>query len=120
MFSFISSILNIVPSVFGYLNKKEDVNLEKYKVDGKLDEAQIKAYMTVAVARANDTTDKWGRRLFVYPTGVLYTMVALMSIIKDNPYVGRFYWPVHAIPTSMEYIPLAVIGYLFLITLRNK
>jgi len=113
----ILDILNIVPSLIDlgktWINKKEDTALEKYKVDGTFDITLIQARAAVAAARAADTVDRWGRRLFIYPSGIWYALVVYDSCFRMVlPEWAT--WRVLALPPQLDYIPYAVIGYLLL------
>jgi hypothetical protein len=68
--SLVSKILDIPAMVSAYFNRKQDIDLEKYKVNGQFDITLIQARAAVATARATDVVDRWGRRLIIYPTGV--------------------------------------------------
>lgn len=113
----ILDILNIVPSIIDlgktWINKKADVELEKYKVNGVFDVTLIQARAAVAAARAADTVDRWGRRLIVYPTGVWYTLIVADSCFR-NALPADWTWRILALPPDLAYIPYAVVGYLLL------
>jgi hypothetical protein len=44
---------SVIDGVFAYLNKKQDIDLEKYKVDGVIDERIISAEIAIIQARAS-------------------------------------------------------------------
>lgn len=120
MFSFLSLIPfvgKLFDSVTAYLNKKQDVALEKYKVDGTVnvelmqqDTAVIQARVDLAKVMKDDVTTKWGHRLFIYPTGAWYTGIVVYCFL--HPYFPNVL-PILALPGQLDYIPYAIIAYLF-------
>lgn len=120
MFSFLSAIPiigKVIDALAAYAAKKQDVALEKYKVDGTVnvqamqeDTRIIQARVDLAKVMKDDSTTKWGHRLFIYPVGVWFTLIVAYCIF--HPYFGWFL-PVLALPNNLLYIPYAVIAYLF-------
>src|SRR4051812_20899441 len=97
--------------------KKLDVGLEKYKVDGTFDvEAMrqdtevIKARAQLAAAMKDDPVNKWGRRLFIYPVGVWFVAIVTDSLLHR---AFSYTYRVEALPQNLDYIPYAIIAYLF-------
>jgi hypothetical protein len=109
----LSKILDIPTMLSAYFYKKQDTDLEKYKVNGQFDITLIQARAAVATARAADTVDRWGRRLIIYPTGVWYALVVADSCLR-NVLPAEWTWRVLALPPQLDYIPYAVVGYLLL------
>lgn len=101
-----------------YTNKKMDTNLEKYRVDGqvnteamKQDTEIIKARTELAIVMKDDPVNRWGRRLFIYPTGLFYCGV----IWDSTGFLRAFYHlGMLELPGWMAYMPHAVIAYLFI------
>lgn len=116
MFNLVASLISMFTSIF---TKGKEVDLEKYKIDGKVDIAEVQARAEVAKERAVDTVDKWGRRLLIYPTGVRFALIAYMSAFMENSYIKPFTWVVHDLPKSIEYIPYAVVGYCLISVARR-
>lgn len=114
----ISAITGLVGKGFDFLNKRADVDLEKYKVDGEFDTTRIKALEAVSVARAADTTDRWGRRLFIYPTGVYYAFTMYDSTFR-NYLPGDWTARTLELPDDFKWIVMSVVGYLLVNTLRR-
>jgi hypothetical protein len=113
----------IITPIAGIFNKKADVNLEKYRVDGQInieamraDVELTKATAEVAKARKDDPTDRWGRRLFIYPTGVWFSAIVADSLLHQ---AFEYTYRVEALPKDLAYIPYTVIGYLFLRLIRK-
>jgi hypothetical protein len=97
--------------------KKQDVVLEKYKVDGTVnvevmrqDTEVIKARATLAAVMKDDPVNRWGRRFFIYPIGTWFAAIVYYCIF--HPYFPEIL-PVLALPTQLDYIPYAVVAYLF-------
>ena len=121
--SFIPVIGKLFDAWSAHDQKKQDVVLEKYKVDGTVnaelirsDVEVIKARVDLAKARSNDTVDRWGRRLLIYPTGVWFS--AIVGYCLLHPYFPGIL-SVLALPPNLEYIPYAVVAYL-LVTAFKK
>lgn len=104
--------------VFSWLNKREDTALGKYRVDGEVnveamrqDTEIIRARTELAIAMKDDPTTRWGRRLFIYPTGAWYCAIILYCIFHQL--LPEHTWVILALPTNLEFIPYAIIAYLF-------
>lgn len=78
-------LLNLIPvigpianAVSSYFNKKQDVDLEKYKVDGKIDETLIKAEIAIVQSRAGALQHlswihiSFGAVAFIYWTAIVF------------------------------------------------
>jgi len=130
LLSLIPQGLNIlgtgVTGIFSWLNKKQDVDLEKYREDGKVNVKQIDADVSVIQARTalalalkDDATSKWGRRLFIYPTGAWYSLVVWRSIVQEHSWLHEYSWVVKALPNNLDYIPYAVVAFLLVTAFRG-
>lgn len=117
--SFIPVVGKVVDAVAGYFQRRQEVALEKYKIDGQFDMAQIQALAEVAKARATDTVDRWGRRLFIYPTGIYYAAVLYDSTFR-NLLPSNWTWRVLELPPDFKYWAGAVVAYLLVTTWRNR
>jgi hypothetical protein len=98
--------------------KKQDTVLEKYKVDGTInvelmrqDTEVIRARAELAASMKDDPVVRWGHRLFVYSTGLWYGCIIGYCIV--HPYFPSTIKPVLALPEHLNYIPYAIIAYLF-------
>ena len=114
----INALLGLAKEGMTYLNKKQDVALEKYKVDGEYDSTRIKTIGAVAIARATDVVDRWGRRLFIYPTGVYYALTLYDSAFR-NILPAWMTWRTLELPEDFKYVMMAVVGYLLVTTMRR-
>lgn len=68
----ISPITNTVTAIF---TKKEDVSLEKFKVDGQVDRNLIDAHTALGVAKINLLKNQWiiGLQIFLaLPVGIFF------------------------------------------------
>src|SRR5688572_8293673 len=113
-------------AVSSYYNKKQDVDLEKYKVKGQIDIASVNADVAIIQARAelakamkDDPVNKWGRRLVLYPTGLWYALIVWDSVARNNSLLEAYRWEILALPSNLDYIPYAVIAYLFVTSFRR-
>lgn len=111
----IKAALDLIGSI---INKAQDVSLEKYKVNGtvnveamRTDLSIIQARAEVAKATYDDPVNRWGRRLFIYPVGLWFTLIILDSCFRNL--LPDYTWRILALPPNLDYIPYAVIAYLF-------
>ena len=109
---------SLTSGVFTYINKKQDVDLEKYKVNGQVDIEQIRAFTLVAQARAADTVDRWGRRLLIYPACIYDALVFYDSAFRSL--IPTWTWRVLELPPDFKYINLAVVAYLTVQVMRRR
>lgn len=119
MWSILKTVLGFVPAVFEYLNKKQDIDLEKYKVDGTVDITAIKAMAELQAVLRDDPVLRWGRRLFIYPVGVWWSVIVYDSVFR-NLLPAWATWRVLALPPNLEYIVYAITGFLFLHSMMKK
>lgn len=115
----VSGVTGLFKEGIAYLNKKQDVALEKYKVDGNFDEAHVRTIGMVAAARASDTVDRWGRRLFIYPTGIFYAFTMYDSTFR-NILPDWMTWRTLELPADMKWVMMSVVGYLLVNTFRRR
>jgi hypothetical protein len=113
-------VKELIPSLLAYLTKKQDVDLEKYKVDGTVDVAAISAETEIVKARAalvaalkDDPVLRWGRRLFIYPVGVWFALIVYDSAFRNILPKG-WTWTVLALPQNLEYVIYVITGFLFI------
>lgn len=126
LLSLIPFVGKVLDSVTAYLNKRQDVDLEKYKVKGNVDINAVNADVAVIQARANlaaamkdDPANKWGRRLLIYPTGVWYSAIVWRSLVQEHPILADYSWVIKALPQNLDYIPYAVVAYLLVTAWRK-
>lgn len=92
-----------------YLNKRMDVDLEKYKVDGKIDEVRLQAAMTIW-GSMQDARDRGMRWIFAYPLGGWFALALINSGLRD---LMGWTWNVHSFPI-LEKWGWLILLFLFL------
>lgn len=135
MFSFISAIPvigkvfdvvnNVTNKVSSFMEKKQDVEIEKYKVKGVIDVAAmqadtalIQARVDLAKAMAKDPATKMGKLVLIGGTG-LWTFSWLWYSSFANLLPKYLVWQPLELPTSIEYLPYAVVIYLLAVQIKN-
>jgi hypothetical protein len=117
----LSTVSGISGQVFGYLTKKADVSLEKYKVDGKVDEALVQADVTLIQAQRDLLLAQNPYRgyrylhyLFGYPLGIYWTLYLFDKVTEKAPGFEKILWDVE--PITGDYLVWAsvIMGGLFL------
>jgi hypothetical protein len=128
MFSFLSVIPIVGPIIQGVVdifNKKSDVDLqktlsanltalEKQKDLSKADVAIIQARTQIALAHKDDLGARLVRDLIMFPVGV-HTCLYYWNL--SFPMYG---WGVTEPTQAMQYIPYAVIAWLFVTSYRGS
>jgi hypothetical protein len=135
MFGFLSAIPvvgkifdvvnNVTNKVSSFMEKKQDVEIEKYRVKGQIDVAAMKADTDLIQARVDlqkvrggDQDSKFGRVLIISFSG-MYIGSWMWWASFSNLLPKYLVWKPEELPTSMEYIPYAVIVYLFAVIIKN-
>ena len=118
----ISKIIDVVGSI---TTNRQNVDLEKYRVDGQIQmtefqtEVQAKSVLGKLLEKlADDKVIAWGRRFFIYPTGIHYALTVYDSAFR-NILPDYLTWRTLALPENMQYIPYAVVGFLFLMIYKR-
>lgn len=106
----ISPVLELAKGVLGWMTKKEDVNLEKYKVDGQVSMNAVNAEVEIVKAGKDIKRDRWMQWGFVAPTVVFYN-----ALIIDCIGQRYFEWDydVLALPDPWNYVPMSIVAFLF-------
>lgn len=119
---FIGPIIN---GITGYFNKKQDVDLEKYKVNGEINVEAMKQDTAIIQARAELLAQAMQHRgiriaqyLFIYPIGVWFALVMYDSAFRNL--IPGWTWVVLAPPPKFEYYIMAVFAYLFATAWKGK
>lgn len=118
----LSIISSIVSGIFGplttavqtYLNKKQDVDLEKFKVDGQVDMTLVNGQIAIINAQrallqdgVKDRGTRYLQYLFGYPLGVYYAKIILwdkvLGLGRTDPLQG-----------DVGTYSLWIVGFLFL------
>lgn len=99
----------IVSPLFSWLNKKEDVQLEKYKVDGKVNSDLINANIQLGIAKIELLKNKWLialQVLFGVPLAVYYGKILIVDKVLG---MGR----TDALTGDIQTYSLWIVGFLF-------
>ena len=111
-------IAGVLSPLSSWLNKREHVSLEKYKVDGKVDVEAVKAAVEALKARRDlhmEYSKYIGFRVVMYgfmvPLAVWWNAIIAYCIL--HPW---FPWweKVLALPDNLQYISAGIIAFLFL------
>jgi hypothetical protein len=123
--SFISDIARglsegVLSPLFSWLNKKEDVTLEKFKVNGQVDMSLVEAYKVqlqarkeVLLATQNHASGRFMQYLFVYPLGFWFASIVFYCIF--HPYFPEIK-PVLDLPPVLKEWGGYIVGFLFLVS----
>ncbi len=120
-------LLNLIPGIgkiadaFGaYYSKKLDVDLEKYKVNGRIDEVRLQAALGAFVAAQGNPTGRvmyaLFQGLFVIPLGLWFGLACINSGFRD---IMGWHWNVHTFPI-LEQWGWVILGYLFFAALGRR
>lgn len=107
----ISSLISgVLSPFFTFLNKVQDVNLEKFKVDGTVDVAVVGAQVAIAQANASLLNNRWAlclQALFAVPLAVYYGKCILwdkvLGLGSTDPLTG-----------DISTYSLWIMGFLFM------
>lgn len=115
-------LLNLLPGVgkvadafSSYFNKRLDTDLEKYKVDGRIDEVRLQAAMTVW-GNLQSGPDRAMRWLFAYPLAAWWTLAIINTSLRD---LMGWTWEVHTFPI-LESWGWVIVGFLFLASIGRR
>lgn len=125
------SWLSVIP-IFGklfdagaaYFNKKQDVDLEKYKVDGtvniemmKTDLNLIQAQKELRIADKDSPGVQVAMWLFLVPSGIYYAAYMWDSTFREL--LPSYTWRVLTPEDAIWKILMVIVGYLFLSTVKQ-
>jgi len=116
--SLVSKILDIPEMVSAYFNRKQDIDLEKYKVDGQVDETRLKAAIQVLIEEQKTGGGRAMKYIFVYPLGIWWLALIVNQIIRDFLPTG-LKWNVYTVPI-LDTWGGWIIAYLFLHATLSK
>lgn len=101
----------IIDGIVSIFNKQADVGLAKQQDSNKTDLGVIQARAQVAIAFKDDIGSRLARDLIMFPTSLWVFLVFWDSMVKNL--APSLTWRIEQVPTSFEYIPYAVIAFLF-------
>jgi hypothetical protein len=130
MLSFLLSALNpiskLIDVIGSYLNKRQDVDLEKYKVKGQVDIKAVEADIAIitartqlAAAQANDPATKTARLFFMIPAS-WYFGYSFFHATFANLLPPSWLWKPLSLSPTLEYLAYAIIAYLFYTAWRGR
>jgi hypothetical protein len=113
MLGWIPVIGPIVNGILQYLNKAQDVDLEKYKVDGVVNVEALKAANELSLALKDDIGVKICRDIVIFPMSVWFCLGTWDKIVEHQ--WPHLVWSTGAFPVTggLEYLPmvfLTIIG----------
>ncbi len=101
----------IIQGLFGFLNKRTEAEVEKYKVDGTVDVEAMKASANIIEATKDDIGLRFMRDLALVGPVIWSTLIAWDTIVAHRYPDLRFI--VADYPPSVGYIPYAAFVFLF-------
>jgi hypothetical protein len=118
----LSKVLDIPAMLSAYFNRKLDIDLEKYKVDGQVDETRLKAAIQVLIEEQKTFGGRGMKYIFVYPLGFWWLALIINQITRDFlPYIlpAGMKWNVYTVPI-LDTWGGWIIAYLFLHATLSK
>lgn len=110
----------VATTVFGYFSKKADINLEKYKVDGQIDQSLVQADIKLIEAQKELQTSqnsyggyRYLHYCFGYPLAIYYMACLFDAITEKIPGMENT-WDVMAMNQTLSQWSGWIIGGLFL------
>lgn len=99
-----------------YQENKMNAAVETTKINGQVDLGVVQARVDLAKIMKDDPATKFGRWFFIVPTGLYYcaTMWDSTGVLRDY-----FTFNTLKIPEWMQYMPYAVVAYLFVTAWRK-
>lgn len=120
IFAGLKFIGNFTGGLFGYLGKKADISLEKYKVDGQVDQTLvqadielIKAQKDLIVTQNQYKGYRYLHYLFGYPLAIYFTACLFDAVTEKIPGWENT-WDVMAMNQTLSTWSGWIIGGLFL------
>lgn len=113
MLGWIPFIGPIIKGITDYLNKKQDVDLEKYKVDGKVDVEAMWAANQLTIAFKDDLGTKICKAPLLF-IGSAWCVLTVWDYIVAIKYPGLV-WSTRAFPdaSGLAYLPQTLLLYFF-------
>lgn len=132
MFAALTALLNpmnligkIVDNVGGYFNKKQDVDLEKYRVKGNIDIEAMKQDTAIIQARAKlaetmkDDPSTKAARGWILGGISIYTVLDLYNRAFTNAF-PKLTWEMIPLDATQQYVLYAVMAFLFALAWKGK
>ena len=100
----------IIEGLFGWLNKKEDVSLEKYKAGRTSDLEESKVAANIIDTTKDDIGIRLARDIIIYPVAIWTAIIGWDTTVAIRYPDWMFH--VEKYPDSVAYLPYAVITFL--------
>jgi hypothetical protein len=114
MFGWIPILGPIIDGIVSIFTKFQDTSIGKYKVDGTVDVEAIKASTQITEDFKDDVGVRLARDIIMFPVAIWTLIISWDNIVRAN--WPDLYLEVKAYPPSVEYLPYAVITFLFGVT----
>lgn len=115
---------SILAPLFQFLNKKEDTKVVQIQTDGTVKQASItsetvelQTRASVAIAMKDDPGSRVNRDLIMFPVA-LWICVKTWYLMFHN-LIPEYTWEVLDWTKETQYIPYAVIAYLFVTLIKR-
>lgn len=126
LLAWLNPISKLIDVVGAYANKRQDVDLEKYKVNGTIsvkametDRDIIQARAALATARTNDAADSLGRILLTWSIGG-YVAANVYGLVFHDKLPKWILLNPQPLDANMTYLFMAVIGYLLVTSWKGS
>lgn len=100
----------IIEGLFGFLNKRQDNALAKFKIGTEADTEDAKTAARIIETTQDDIGIRLARDILIFPTSVWGALIGWDTIVAI-----RFPWlqfHVEKYPDSVAYLPYAVVAFL--------
>lgn len=100
----------IIEGFFGFLNKRQDNALTKFKIGTEADVEDAKTSASIIEATKDDIGIRLARDILIFPTSVWGGLVGWDTIVAIR--FPQLMFHVEKFPPAAEYLPYAVITFL--------
>lgn len=112
MFGWIPIIGPVIDGIVAIFSKQKDTEVEKYKVDGKIDVEAMKASSRIIEATKDDIGTRLARDILIFPWAVYGGLTGWdYTVAKHWPSLVFVTTPVDP-RSGLEYLPYMVFVYL--------
>lgn len=107
----------IIDGVVSIFNKRSDVSLAKYKVDGQTNSELIQSNTQILLAFVNDIPVRIARDIIMFP-GATWCGLFIWDKIVEIRY-PEWVWGVRPLTAPMDILPLALLTFFFGLSALN-
>lgn len=111
MFGWLPIIGPIIDGIVSIFTKFQDTEVQKYKVDGQINIAAMQAGNQLTLAAQTDLGVRLARDLIMFPVALWTALITWDNIVIHN--WKSLYLPIEKYPPTLEFLPYAVIAFLF-------